>query len=405
MKLENKNVILGVTGGIAIHKSLDLASQLVKRGTSVHVVMTESATRLVQPIQFQVISRNPVLLDLFDLGSDWKPVHIDLADSADLLAIVPATANIIGKMANGIADDPLSTVAISVHCPVLLAPAMEQHMYQNPFVGANIQRLKEHGVEFVAPVSGDLASGKQGRGRLNTVEVILERITQLLKTPKDLRGKRVVVTAGPTREYLDPVRFISNRSSGKMGYAFAEAAQHRGAEVLLISGPATSEPPAGVETQHVETTLEMQDAILEVFDQTDIVVMAAAVADYRPQAFSPNKIKKTTDRLTISLEQNPDIAQVLGQRKKKVQITVGFAAETNDLLENAQRKLINKNLDLIAANDVLAEGAGFEGDTNIVTLLDREGVCEQLPLLSKREVADRILDRVVGMIERGNSGK
>ncbi len=399
MKQNNKTIILGVTGGIAIHKSIDLASQLVKRGHSVHVVMTENATRLVQPIQFQVISRNPVLLDLFDLGSDWKPVHIDLADRADLLAIVPATANIIGKMANGIADNALSTVAISVHCPILIAPAMEQHMLENPFVAANLQSLKTHGVEFVEPVSGALASGKQGMGRLNSVEEILGRITQMLTTRKDLDGKRVVVTAGPTREYLDPVRFISNRSSGKMGYAVAEAARDRGAEVLLISGPATAAPPTGIETRYIETTLELQDALLERFDQIDIVVMAAAVADYRPQAFSSNKLKKTTDQLTLSLAQNPDIAQALGERKREGQITVGFAAETNDLLENAQKKLIKKNCDLIVANDVLAEGAGFEGDTNIVTLLDQGGNCEQLPLLSKRQVADRILDRVVELIQ------
>ena len=396
---ENRTIILGVTGGIAIHKSIDLASQLVKQGHSVYVVMTENATRLVQPIQFQVISRNPVLLDLFDLGSDWKPVHIDLADKADLLAIVPATANIIGKIANGIADNALSTVAISVHCPILIAPAMEQHMYENPFVEANLQSLKAHGVEVVEPVSGDLASGKQGMGRLNSVEEILGRINQLLSPSKDLRGKRIVVTAGPTREYLDPVRFISNRSSGKMGYAVAEAARNRGADVLLISGPATAAPPIDIETRYIETTLELQEALLEDFDQTDIVVMAAAVADYRPQAFSPNKIKKTTDQLTIPLKQNPDIAQVLGERKRQGQITVGFAAETDDLLENAQKKLIKKNCDLIVANDVLAEGAGFEGDTNIVTLLGRDGTCEQLPLLPKRQVADRILDRVLELIQ------
>ena len=402
MQQENKTIILGVTGGIAIHKSIDLASQLVKRGHSVHVVMTENAARLVQPIQFQVISRNPVLLDLFELGSDWKPVHIDLADKADLLAIVPATANIIGKMANGIADNALSTVAISVHCPILIAPAMEQHMYENRFVAANMQSLKEHGVEFVEPVSGDLASGKQGMGRLNTVEEILGQINQLLNPSKDLRGKRVVVTAGPTREYLDPVRFISNRSSGKMGYAVAEAARDRGAEVLLISGPATAVPPAGVEIRYIETTLALQDTLLEEFGQTDIVVMAAAVADYRPHSFSPNKIKKNTNQLTIPLEQNPDIAQALGERKRKGQITVGFAAETDDLLENAQKKLIKKNCDLIVANDVLAEGAGFEGDTNIVTLLDKSGNCQQLPLLSKREVADHILDCVVELIQKAN---
>jgi phosphopantothenoylcysteine decarboxylase/phosphopantothenate--cysteine ligase len=399
MELKDRQIILGVTGGIAIHKSVDLASQLVKRGASIRVVMTQNATRLVQPLQFQVISRNPVLLDLFNAGSDWKPVHIDLADRASLLAVVPATANMIGKMANGIADDPLSTVAISVHCPILIAPAMEEHMYQNPFVQANIQKLREHGVEFVEPVSGDLASGHQGFGRLNTVDVILERIIQLLTIPKDLVGKKVVVTAGPTREYLDPVRFISNRSSGKMGYAIAEAAHRRGAEVILISGPSTVQRPAGVDCRYVETTLEMREAMLDVFDQADIVVMAAAVADYRPQAFSPHKIKKKTDQLTIPLEKNPDIAQELGRRKTG-QITVCFAAETNDLLENARKKLIAKNVDLIAANDVLAEGAGFEGDTNIVSLLDRDGKCEQLPLLSKREVADIILDRVAAIGSR-----
>lgn len=393
MELKDRQIILGVTGGIAIHKSLDVASQLVKRGASVHVVMTENATRMVQPLQFQVISRNPVLVDLFDLGAAWKPLHIDLADVADLLAIVPATANIIGKMANGIADDALSTVAISVHCPILIAPAMNGYMYQNPFVQANIQKLQEHGIRFVEPASGALACGYEGVGRLNEIDVILERIVQLLATPKDLKGKRVVVTAGPTREYLDPVRFISNRSSGKMGYAIAEAAHRRGAEVVLISGPATVKPPAGIETRYVETALEMRDAVLELFEQSDIVVMAAAVADYRPLEFTPHKIKKTTDQLTLPLQKNPDIAQELGRRKKG-QITVGFAAETTDLLEHAQKKRIEKNLDLIVANDVSAEGAGFEGDTNIVTLLDGAGNCEQLPLLSKREVADIILDRV-----------
>ena len=394
MELKDRQIILGVAGGIAIHKSIDLASQLVKRKASVHVVMTENATRLIQPLQFQVISRNPVLVDLFNSSSDWKPIHIDLADRADLLAVVPATANIIGKMANGIADNALSTVAISVHCPILIAPAMEENMYQNPFVQANIQNLKRHGAEFVEPVSGDLASGHKGFGRLNTVEVILERITGLLTIPQDLAGKKVVVTAGPTREYLDPVRFISNRSSGKMGYAIAEAAHRRGAEVHLISGPATVAPPVEIECNYVETALEMLEAVSKVFDQADVVVMAAAVGDYRPQTFSDQKIKKTADQMTISLEKNPDIAKTLGERKQH-QILVCFAAETENVLEYAYQKLINKNCDLIAANDVLAEGAGFSGDTNIVTLLDREGKREQLPLLSKREVADVILNHVI----------
>jgi phosphopantothenoylcysteine decarboxylase/phosphopantothenate--cysteine ligase len=393
MELKDQRIILGVTGSVAIHKSVDLVSQLVRYGASVHVVMTENATRLVQPLQFQVISRNPVLLNLFNARSDWQPAHIDLADRADLLAIVPVTANAIGKMANGIADDVLSTVAISVHCPVLLAPAMEEHMYQNPFVQANIQKLRDHGVEFVEPASGHLASGREGIGRLNTVEVILDRIIQLLSVTKDLAHKKVVVTAGPTREYLDPVRFISNRSSGKMGYAIAEAAHRRGAEVFLISGPTAVHPPTGINCHFVETAMEMHDAIFEVFDRVDIVVMTAAVADYCPQTVSPLKIKKKPNQLTIQLEKTPDIAQELGRRKAH-QILIGFAAETDHLLNHARQKLIDKNLDLIVANDILEEGAGFEGDTNVVTLLNRDGTHEELSLLPKREIADIILDRV-----------
>ena len=392
MELKNRRIILGVTGSIAIHKSIDLASQLVKHGACVHVAMTENATRLVQPLQFQVISRNPVLLDLFNAGSDWKPTHINLADQAELLAIVPATSNVIGKIANGIADDALSTIAISTHCPVLIAPAMEEHMYENPFVQANIKKLKEHKVEIVEPVSGDLASGRQGIGRLNTIEVILERIIKLLSAPKDLASKKIVVTAGPTREYLDPVRFISNRSSGKMGFAVAEAACRRGAEVILISGPTAVPPPIGIACHYVDSAMEMREALLKVFNQADIVIMTAAVADYRAQTVSPDKIKKKSDQLTVELVKNPDIAQELGRRKMH-QILVGFAAETSDLLNHARQKLVDKNLDLIVANDVLAKGAGFDGDTNVVTLLKRDGTQEQLPLLAKREIADIILDR------------
>ena len=404
MEFRDRTIILGVTGGIAIHKSLDLASQLVKSGASVHVVMTENATRLVQPLQFQVISRNPVLLDLFDTGTDWKPPHIDLADRADLLMIVPATANIIGKLANGIADDPLSTVAVSVHCPILLAPAMNGHMWQNPFVQRNINTLKTHGFHFIEPASGDLACGYEGVGRLNTVETILEGASGILKRRDseiaptgrvdDLQGTRVLVTAGATREYIDPVRFITNRSSGKMGYAIAEAAAQRGADVRLISGAATISPPVGIKTQYVETTLQMHDEILEVFDETDIVIMAGAPADYRPREFTPHKIKKTGDTLTLPLERNPDIAEALGKQKTH-QTLVCFAAETDDLLENAKKKLIRKNCDLIVANDILEEGAGFQSDTNIVTLLDRLGTCEQLPRDSKRNIADAILTKVV----------
>ena len=402
MEFRDRTIILGVTGGIAIHKSLDLASQLVKSGASVHIVMTENATRLVQPLQFQVISRNPVLLNLFDAGTDWKPPHIDLADRADLLAIVPGTANIIGKLANGIADDALSTVAVSVHCPILLAPAMNGHMYQNPFVQRNIDTLKTHGVHFIEPDSGDLACGYEGVGRLNTVEMILQGVSDILSaaTPiektQDLKGTRIVVTAGATREYIDPVRFITNRSSGKMGYAIAEAAAQRGAEVRLVSGTATVPPPIGIENQHVETTLDMYDALLAVFNETDIVIMAGAPADYRPSEYTPHKIKKSAGTLTLPLERNPDIAQVLGEQKTH-QTLVCFAAETHDLLENAKKKLVRKNCDLIVANDILEAGAGFQSDTNIVTLLDRDGTCEQLPRASKRDVADAILTKVVSI--------
>ena len=413
MEFRDPTIILGVTGGIAIHKSLDVASQLVKSGASVHVVMTENATRLIQPLQFQVISRNPVLLDIFDAGTDWKPPHIELADRADLLMIVPATANIIGKLANGIADDALSTVAVSVHCPILLAPAMNGHMYHNPFVQRNIDTLKTHGFHFIEPASGDLACGYEGIGRLNTVEAILEGVNSILTSTArpeiataagadDLRGARVLVTAGATREYIDPVRFITNRSSGKMGYAIAAAAAHRGAEVRLISGAATVAAPAHIKTQHVETTIQMHDAVLQAFGETDIVIMAAAPADYRPRDFTPHKIKKTTDSLTLPLERNPDIAEALGEQKTH-QTLVCFAAETEDLLNNAQKKLVRKNCDLIVANDILEEGAGFQSDTNIVTLLDRHGTCEQLPRAPKRAIADAILTKVLAMRKRQKS--
>ncbi len=399
MELKNRTILLGVTGGIAIHRSLDYASQLVKSGASVHVVMTENATRLVNPLQFQVLSRNPVLLDLFETGDDWKPPHIDLADRADMLAIVPATANILGKMANGIADDALSTVAISVHCPILVAPAMNGHMYKNPIVQKNISELSRHGIEFVEPESGDLACGYEGIGRLSSVDIILQRTRELLGFHQDMRGKRILVTAGATREYLDPVRFISNGSSGKMGYAIAEAASHRGASVQLISGHVTISPPNGIDITYVETTQQMHETVLEKFDETDIAIMAAAPVDFRPAEYAPHKIKKHADTLSLKLEKNPDTAQKLGEIKDH-QLTVCFAAETNDVLENAKEKLVRKNCDLIVANDILAEGAGFASDTNIVTLMDKKGNCEQLPRLSKREVATAILDRVVRILEQ-----
>ncbi len=398
MELSNRTILLGVTGGIAIHRSLDYASQLVKWGASVHVIMTQNATRLINPLQFQVLSRNPVLLDLFETGENWKPPHIELADRADLLTIVPATANILGKIANGIADDALSTVAVSVHCPILIAPAMNGHMYQNPYVQRNIDILSKQGVKFIDPAIGDLACGYEGTGRLSPMDTILERTRSILQDRNDLHGKRVLVTAGATREYIDPVRFITNGSSGKMGYALAEAAIRRGAKVHLVSGHATVNPPFGVEFCHVDSTQEMHNAVLQKFKETNIVVMAAAPTDFRPVEFKPHKIKKHADDLTLNLKKNPDIAQTLGETKSH-QFLVCFAAETNDVIENAKEKLIKKNCDLIVANDILAEGAGFATDTNIVTLLDKAGNCEQFPRLSKLEVADAIFDRIVEMMK------
>lgn len=398
MELRDKTILIGVTGGIAIHKSLDYASQLVKWGASVHVVMTQNATRLINPLQFQVLSRNPVLLDLFDTREDWKPPHIDLADRADLLAIVPATANILGKMANGIADDALSTVAVSVHCPILIAPAMNGHMLQNTSVQRNINTLRKNGVKFVDPESGDLACGYQGDGRLSSVDVILDCTKDILTQQIDFQEKNVLVTAGATREYIDPVRFITNGSSGKMGYAIAEVAASRGATVQLVSGHTTISPPPDVNTITVDTTQEMHETVVDLFDDSDIVVMAAAPVDYRPKDYSSHKLKKKNDTLTLNLQKTPDTAYTLGKSKTN-QLTVCFAAETEDVLENAKEKLIHKNCDLIVANDILAEGAGFAGDTNIVSLLDRDGRCEQLPLLTKREVANVIFDRIIKMIE------
>jgi len=397
MILKNRTIIIGVTSSVAIHKAIDLVSQLIKLGASVYVVMTENATKLVAPLQFRTISRNPVFCDLFAENLSWKPVHIELADSADLLTIVPATANIIGKLAHGIADDMLSTIAISVHCPILIAPAMNCYMYANPVVQDNLKILKSRGVEIAEPEEGRLACGYEGKGRLQDINKIIEHIQAILTQKKDFAGKRVLVTAGPTREYIDPVRFISNKSSGKMGYAIAQAAQYRGAQVTLISGPTYLQAPQGVELIPVETVIEMRDATLARADDADVIIMAAAVADYRPYETKSHKIKKTTDELTLNLQRNPDISMELGALKK-AQILVGFAAETENEIPNAQKKLTKKNLDLIVVNNVLQEGAGFDVDTNIVTLIDKNGALEKLPLLSKFDVANVVLDKIFSVI-------
>ena len=400
--MKGKNIVLGVAGGVAIHKSLDLVSQLVKRDANVHVVMTKNATKMIQPLQFQVISRKPVLVDLFHLSENWKPYHIDLSDQADLLAVVPATANIIGKMANGIADDALSTIAISVNCPTLVAPAMNGHMYQHPAMRANMKRLKRQlepqGLKVVEPASGMLACGYEGVGRLNELEVILSAIEDILMKKhstgsNNLAGKKVLVTAGPTREYLDPVRFITNRSSGKMGYAIAEVAHQRGAEVILISGPVSIEAPIGISPIFIQTTNELYQAVMSKVDSVDVIIMAAAVADYQAKSVADQKIKKSlaTNELTLLLQPTIDIAADLGQKKKKEQILITFAAETENLTENAKRKLKSKNCDLVVANDITDPEAGFDLETNVVTLIDKED-SYQLPVMSKKKVAENIFD-------------
>jgi phosphopantothenoylcysteine decarboxylase/phosphopantothenate--cysteine ligase len=397
IELKGKTILLCVTGGIAAYKAVDVVSRLVKLGATVNVIMTRNATMLVQPLTFRYISRNPVVVDIFDEPESWKPEHISLADKADVFVIAPATANIIGKLAHGIADDMLSTTALAIRCPTLIAPAMNSNMYDNPILQANIEILKKHRFEFIEPEYGMLACGYEGKGRLADPIKIVERIQQILNAPRDLEGKTVLVTAGPTREALDPVRFISNRSSGKMGYAIAESASKRGADVILISGPTTLDPPNNVKLVNVESAVQMREEVMSYASQSQIIIMSAAVSDYRPRDFSNQKIKRDKDVITLVLEENPDILAELG-RNKKGQILVGFSMETENLLENSRKKLEKKNADLIVANDLSKEGAGFGTDTNIVTLINSSGQIKELPLMSKYDVANAILDEIINHV-------
>lgn len=398
--LNGKVILLGVTGGIAAYKAVDIASRLVKLGAEVNVIMTKNATLLVQPLTFRYISRNPVFIDMFSEPENWKPEHISLADKADMLVVAPATANIIGKLAHGIADDMLSTTAIAVRCPILIAPAMNCHMYDNPILQVNIGVLKDHGFEFIEPDYGLLACGYEGKGRLAEPEKIVDRIQHILTLPKDLVGKTVLVTAGPTREALDPVRFISNRSSGKMGYAIAESALKRGAEVILVSGPTSLNPPQNVNLIKVESAIQMRDEVIAYASKADIIIMSAAVSDYRPKEISQQKIKRGQTSMTIVLEENPDILAELGRNKNPDQILIGFSMETENLIENSKKKLEKKKADLIVANDVSKEGAGFGTDTNIVTLIDSNGQINELPLMSKCDVANAILDKAIEKLSK-----
>lgn len=390
-------VVLGVTGGIAVYKACELLRLLQKRGIDVFVVMTQNACRFVAPLTFETLSGHPVAVDTFDRPQTWEVEHIALAKRADLFLIAPATANIMGKMACGIADDMLSTTVMATRAPVLVAPAMNTGMWENAAVQQNVKTLRARGVEIVAPVSGHLACGDSGAGKLEDVEVIAERACELLFAKKDMEGLRVMVTAGPSREALDPVRYISNRSSGKMGYAIAQAAQKRGAEVTLLSGPVAIEAPQGVKLVPFTTTQELLDRASELAREQDLLIQAAAPADYRAKEVAPQKIKKQGgEPMTFTLVENPDVAATLGKAKRSGQVFVGFAAETNDVLAHAKDKLARKNLDMIVANDVTRPGAGFDVDTNIVTLITKDGQ-EALPMMSKAEVAQRILDHALAL--------
>jgi phosphopantothenoylcysteine decarboxylase/phosphopantothenate--cysteine ligase len=394
--LNGKTIILGVTGGIAAYKAVELLRLLTKAGATVHVVMTRSATEFVGPLTFQTLSGNPVHTELFDLYQESEIGHISLADRADMVVIAPATANIIGKVANGLADDLLSTTIMATKAPVLFAPAMNVNMWENPLYISNQKQLEKHGYLFVEPVVGDLACGWEGKGKLPDPQYLFDQIASVLHAP-DLQGETVVVTAGPTREEIDPVRYITNYSSGRMGYAIAAAAKQRGADVTLISGPTSIKAPAGVDLVEVQSAKEMQEAVLAASDEATIIVKAAAVADFRPISRSESKMKKGSNSgWNLEMEKNPDILADLGEMKKDW-LLVGFAAETDDLIANARKKIAQKNLDLIVANDVTCADAGFDVDTNIVRFLYRDGRDEELPKMTKLEVAHTLCDRLVEM--------
>ena len=389
----HKNIVIGVTGGIAAYKALDIISNLRKEGYLIDVIMTKNACEFVQPLSFQTLSQNKVTINTFETPVKWEVEHIELAKKADLFLIAPATANILAKIAHGIADDMLSTTIMATQAPVFFAPAMNTNMYENPIVQENIQYLKEKGYQFIEPASGFLACGDIGKGKLAPVEQIIEKVIEVLSEPIPLKGKHLLVTAGPTVEAIDPMRYLSNYSSGKMGYEIAEEAAKMGAKVKLISGPTSLHCPRNVEKIDVQSALEMYNAVHEAFEWADVVIKAAAVADYRPIEISSQKLKKEEDNLVIKLTRNPDILKSLG-KKKANKILVGFAAETNNLLEYAKDKMKAKNLDFIVANNISKEGAGFGEDTNIVTIIKSDGSSRAYKQMPKKQVARIILDEI-----------
>jgi len=393
MILNGKKIILGITGGIAAYKAIELARLFIKSGASVWPVMTKASANFITPLTLQTITGNPVARDMFDLTQESRISHIELAEKADIVVVAPATANIIGKVASGIADDLLTTVIMATRAPLLFAPAMNSNMYENKIVQANIERLKKNGCSFIGPEEGELACGYEGRGRLAPIEDIVDAAEECL-APKDLKGEKVLVTAGPTREAIDPVRFISNPSSGRMGYAIARAAKRRGAEVVLVSGPSHLNPPRGVTFIKTTTAEEIAEATMRHYPQSTVVIMAAAVSDYRPRISHRKKVKKEEARINIELERTQDILKELGSRKRG-QFLVGFALETENMLANAKKKLKEKRLDMIVANDP----GGFDGEITQVTIIEGEDIVEHLPPFPKNEVAERILDKVVTAIK------
>ncbi len=393
MLLKGKHIVLGVTGSIAAYKIASLASMLVKKQADVTVIMTPNATNFINPITFESLTGNKCLVDTFDRNFQFQVEHVALAKLADVFLVAPASANVIAKAAHGIADDMLTTTLLACQCPKIFAPAMNTRMYENPIVQDNMEKLKGYGMEMITPSNGYLACGDTGAGKMPEPETLFEAIVKAL-TPKDLAGKKVLVTAGPTQERMDPVRYISNHSTGKMGYAVARAAMLRGADVTLVSGVTALQPPEGVKVVPVISAADMAQAVKAAASEQDIIVKAAAVADYRPAVTADEKIKKKDGELTLSLERTEDILAWLGANRLERQILCGFSMETEHLLENSRAKLERKKIDMIVANSLKQAGAGFGTDTNVVTLLTKQGT-EELPLLSKEEVADRLLDRLM----------
>ncbi len=391
--LENKTVVLGVTGSIAAYKIASLASSLVKKGANVHVIMTQNATNFINPITFESLTGRKCLIDTFDRNFEFQVEHVSLAKQADVFMVAPASANVIGKIAGGIADDMLTTTIMACKAPKIISPAMNTNMFENPIVQDNIQKLKDYGYEVIDPASGYLACGDTGAGKMPDPEVLENYIMKAIAKEKDMSGKKVLITAGATMEKIDPVRFISNHSTGKMGYALAKMAMLRGADVTLVTGKTNIPKPDFVKTIEAESAKEMFEAVDDIFESQDIAIMSAAVADYRPKTVAEEKIKKKDGESVIELERTEDILATMAARKKN-QIVCGFSMETENMLENSKAKLEKKNLDMICANNLKVAGAGFGTDTNVVTLITKDSV-EELPLMSKEEVAEEILNRIM----------